>query len=240
MDALMSTAAREGLLVVEDAAQAHGARWREEPAGSFGLAGCFSFYPGKNLGAAGDAGAVVTSDGALAERVRSLRDHGRSGSHHVHRHVGTNSRLDAMQAVVLQAKLARLDTWNAHRRAGMARYRANLSGSAVRLIDVAQDALPACHLGVVRVARRDEVRAALQQRGIGTGIHYPVPCHRCPAFAGYARQPLPVVEAAAGELLSLPLHPHLALADVDHVSEVLLDVMASLGVEPEGSGDDGA
>jgi dTDP-4-amino-4,6-dideoxygalactose transaminase len=228
MDALAEVADEAGLFIVEDAAQAHGARWRDGRAGSFGLAGCFSFYPGKNLGAAGDAGAVVTDDDALADRLRVLRDHGRTGSHHAHIEVGTNSRLDALQAVVLSAKLRRLDAWNASRRQLMARYRENLDGSAARLLSVAAPVTPAHHLGVVRVPRRADVRAGLAERGIATGIHYPTPCHLSPAFTDYFDRPLPVAEAAAEEILSLPLSPHLSTADVDRVSEALLDLLHGL------------
>ena len=228
MDALAAVAAEAGLLIVEDAAQAHGARWRDRCAGSFGVAGCFSFYPGKNLGAAGDAGAVVTDDDALADRLRVLRDHGRTGSHHAHVEVGTNSRLDAIQAVVLAAKLRRLDDWNASRRQLMARYRENLDGSAARLLSVASPVTAAHHLAVVRVPHRTEVRAGLAERGIATGIHYPTPCHLSPAFTNYFDCPLPVAEAAAEEILSLPLSPHLSFADVDRVSEALLDLLHGL------------
>ncbi len=231
MDALASLAQEAGLVIVEDAAQAHGARWRDGIAGSFGLAGCFSFYPGKNLGAAGDAGAVVTDDDVLAERLRILRDHGRSGSHHAHVEVGTNSRLDAIQAVVLSAKLRRLDDWNAARRHLMARYRQNLDGSAARLLTVAPEVTAAHHLAIVRVPHRTEVRAALAEHGVATGIHYPTPCHVSPAYSAYFDGPLPVAEAAADQLLSLPLAPHLSLAEVDRVSKALLDVLSQLNLE---------
>jgi dTDP-4-amino-4,6-dideoxygalactose transaminase len=211
-----------GIHVVEDAAQAQGARWRGRPAGSFGRAGCFSFYPGKNLGAFGDAGAVVTSDDALALRLRSLRDHGRRpGAHYNHVAVGTNSRLDALQAVVLSAKLKRLDTWNAARRTVMSRYREMLDSEHIRLVSVVENAEPIYHLAVARVDDRDEVREKLAAHGIATGIHYPTPCHLSEPYAGEAGTALPVVEAAARRILSLPMYPHLAHDDVDRVCDTL-------------------
>jgi dTDP-4-amino-4,6-dideoxygalactose transaminase len=229
MDGLTAVATEAGLYVIEDAAQAHGARWRDRRAGSFGVAGCFSFYPGKNLGAAGDGGAVVTDDPELAEHIRVLRNHGRSGgSHHAHTEVGTNSRLDAMQAVVLSAKLPRLDGWNEARRTLMTLYRDGLADTSARLVEVATGATAVHHLAVVRVPHRPIVQAALAARGIATGIHYPVPCHQCPAFVEYAREPLPVAEAAADEILSLPLSPHMTAAQVSLVCAVLREVLAAV------------
>ncbi|MDQ1672976.1 MAG: hypothetical protein QOC98_1538, partial [Frankiaceae bacterium] len=229
MDGIAAVAAEAGLLIVEDAAQAHGATWRGRRAGSFGAAGCFSFYPGKNLGAAGDAGAVVTDDAELAERLRVLRNHGRSGgSHHSHTMVGTNSRLDTLQAVVLSAKLRRLEGWNVLRRALMDQYREGLAGTAVRFLEVAPDATSVHHLAVVRVPQRAQVQQELGRLGIATGIHYPVPCHQCPAFIEYAREPLPVAEAAADEILSLPLSPHMSLDQVSRVCTALREVLEGL------------
>lgn len=234
-DALVRVADRAGLALFEDAAQAHGATWRGRPAGSLGRAGCFSFYPGKNLGAFGDAGAVVTDDEALAERVRSLANHGRSAtSKHHHDQVGTNSRLDGLQAAVLSAKLPRLPDWTAGRRRAAARYAAALAGSAAVPVAVAEGARSAYHLQVVRVAQRDAVRATLERRGIGTGIHYPVPCHRQTAFAAFADQALPVVEAAADEILSLPMFPHLTDVQVDTVCAALREAVAPGAVRRAG------
>ena len=225
MDGLRRVAAGAGMRIVEDAAQAHGARWRGRPAGSLGDVGCFSFYPGKNLGAFGDAGAVVTDDADLAHRVRCLHDHGRAGSHHLHQFLGTNSRLDALQAVVLSAKLSRLDAWTAARRDLADRYRARLAGGPARLVGVLPGAEHAYHLLVARVPARDRIRDGLTRAGIQTGLHYPVPCHLQPPFARFADRRLPVAEAAAGEVLSLPLFPHMTVEQLhlvcDHLSALL-------------------
>ena len=222
MGALGALADGLDLLLLEDAAQAHGATWRGRPAGSFGVAGSFSFYPGKNLGAFGDAGAVVTSDDDLAQQLRSLRDHGRvPGSHHEHGHVGTNSRLDTVQAVVLQAKLPLLERWNAQRRHLVATYGALLDPELTPLVREAPGSRGVHHLAVVRVPGRDQVRDRLAEAGIGTGIHYPTPCHRMRPYAGWAHRALPVVERAADEVLSLPLFPGMTDSQVERVAQVL-------------------
>jgi dTDP-4-amino-4,6-dideoxygalactose transaminase len=222
MDAIGAVAERHRLLVIEDAAQAQGATWQGRRAGSFGAVGCFSFYPGKNLGAFGDAGAVVTSDPAVDDRIRSLRDHGRAGAgHYQHDGFGMNSRLDAVQAVVLSAKLRRLEAWNASRRELYARYRELLDPSVATLVAEAPGSVGSLHLAVARVGERDRVREELAAAGIATGIHYPTPCHLMPAYREYADGPLPVAEATAGELLSLPMSPHLSASDVARVCEVL-------------------
>jgi dTDP-4-amino-4,6-dideoxygalactose transaminase len=219
MDALGDLAADLDLVLLEDAAQAHGATWQGRPAGSFGVAGCFSFYPGKNLGAFGDAGAAVTSDDALADRLRSLRDHGRvSGSHHEHGHVGTNSRLDTVQAVVLQAKLPMLEQWNLERRHLVAAYRELLDPERTPLLREAPGSHGVHHLAVVRVHGRDQVRASLASAGIGTGIHYPTPCHRMGPYSAWAHRDLPVVERAADQVLSLPLFPGMTTAQAERVA----------------------
>jgi dTDP-4-amino-4,6-dideoxygalactose transaminase len=223
MDAIGRVARRAGIAVIEDAAQAHGARWRGRRAGSFGEAACFSFYPGKNLGAFGDGGAVVTDDPALADRVRSLGNHGRAEhSKHVHERIGTNSRLDTLQAAVLLAKLPCLDRWNASRRRAAMRYRGHLSDlPSLRTVEIAADAESVHHLEVIRVPQRDRLATRLAERGIATGIHYPIPCHRQPAFLGEA--PLPVCEVAAAEILSLPMYPHLTDAQIDHVATAIAE-----------------
>ena len=180
MTGLLAVAGQAGMAVIEDAAQAHGAEWRGRRAGSFGEAACFSFYPGKNLGASGDAGAVVTSRPELADRIRSLANHGRShgASHYDHDCIGTNSRLDALQAILLSGKLARLDTWTERRIALASRYRDLLSdteftGTELKLTEVAPLARHVYHLFVVRVARRDSVRAELARRKIADGCALP-------------------------------------------------------------------
>jgi dTDP-4-amino-4,6-dideoxygalactose transaminase len=218
MDALGNVARRAGIAVVEDAAQAHGATWRGRRAGSFGVAGCFSIYPGKNLGAFGDAGAVVTADPALAQRIRVLRDHGRAaGSHYQHELVGTNSRLDALQAVVLTAKLARLDAWNQARRSIAARYRAAFAPGPVRLVAEVPGATGVYHLAVARVPDRARVQKRLAAMGVQAQIHYPVPCHRQIPYRRFADLPLPVAEQSAAEVLSLPIFPTMSDAQVARV-----------------------
>jgi dTDP-4-amino-4,6-dideoxygalactose transaminase len=241
MAGLLTVASRAGIAVIEDAAQAHGAEWDGRRAGSFGEAACFSFYPGKNLGAFGDAGAVVTSRPELADRIRALANHGRpgGGSHYDHDYVGSNSRLDALQAILLSGKLARLEAWNERRIALAARYRDRLgrtepAGADLRLTAVSPQARHVYHLFVVRVARRDIVRAELARRGVETGVHYPVPCHRQPPLRRFADGPLPVAEQAAGELLSLPMFPHLTDGQADFVCEALCDAIRHTYAEAGG------
>jgi dTDP-4-amino-4,6-dideoxygalactose transaminase len=222
MDPINEVAGRHGLAVVEDAAQAHGATWRDRPAGSMGRLGCFSFYPGKNLGAFGDAGAVVTEDPELAATVRTLRNHGRTDGHHRHDLVGVNSRLDTLQAAVLSAKLTRLGEWTAARRAIADRYREALRGAAgLRMVEVDPAAAPVHHLAVVLADDRDGLRAYLDARGITTAVHYPVPCHLQTAYRAWADGPLPTAEAAAGRITSLPLFPHMTDTQVDLVCDAL-------------------
>ena len=232
MTDLVATAEQAGIAVIEDAAQAHGAEWAGRRAGSFGVAACFSFYPAKNLGAFGDAGAVVTSLPELADDIRSLANHGRSHghSHYDHDRIGTNSRLDALQAILLSGKLARLDAWTERRIALASRYHELLgsvefSGTELRLTATAPLARHVNHLFVVRVAGRDSVRAELAKRGIQTGVHYPVPCHMQPPLRPFAAQPLPVAEQAAGEILSLPMFPHMTDRQVDYVCESLYQAL---------------
>ncbi|MEV6525258.1 DegT/DnrJ/EryC1/StrS family aminotransferase [Longispora sp. NPDC051575] len=214
---ILAFARAHDLLVVEDAAQAHGALWEGRRAGSFGVAACFSFYPGKNLGAWGDGGAVVTDDPALAARVRTLANHGRAGGdHYRHAEIGINSRLDALQAGVLSAKLPLLDGWNAQKDDIVDLYRNKLGGMIVEPPD---GVTSAWHLLVVRVADRDAVRAELDRKEIQTGVHYPIPCHQQPAYNVAALAP--IAEAAAPELLSLPLFPTMTEAQVEYVSAAL-------------------
>jgi dTDP-4-amino-4,6-dideoxygalactose transaminase len=227
MAALRAVAADAGIHLIEDAAQAHGAEWEGRRAGSFGVAAAFSFYPGKNLGAFGDAGAVVTSLPELADRVRALANHGRSqgAAHYEHDCVGTNSRLDSLQAIALSGKLARLDAWTRRRIAVANRYRDQLGSTDVKLTGVAPSAHHVYHLFVVRVADRAAVREELSRRGIETGVHYPVPCHLQPPLRRFADRSLPVAERAAGQLLSLPIFPHQTDDQVDFVCEALVDAL---------------
>jgi len=235
MPGILATARDAGILVIEDAAQAHGAEWDGRRAGSFGEAACFSFYPGKNLGACGDAGAVVTSRPEVAARVRALANHGRAQgtSHYEHEYIGTNSRLDALQAILLSGKLAHLDAWTQRRIELATQYRDLLSDTGLSLTGVAPAARNVYHLFTVRVARRDDVRAELAMRGIETGVHYPVPCHLQPPLQRFAAGPLPVAEQAAGGLLSLPMYPHLADSQVEFVCSALREVLEEMTVGSE-------
>lgn len=212
-----------GVPVLEDAAQAQGARRAGRPAGSLGRVAATSFYPGKNLGAAGDAGAVLTDDDGIAERVRALRAHG-SPSKYVHEVVGRNSRLDTVQAVVLRAKLARLEKWNRMRHQAAERYARLLADvPGVRVPTSAPGNEDVWHLYVVRVADRDRMHAELNAAGIGAGIDYPAPVHLTAAYAdlGLPAGSFPVAERAAGEILSLPMFPHLTEEQQERVVEVL-------------------
>ena len=240
MTGLLAVANQAGIAVIEDAAQAHGAEWHGRRAGSFGEVACFSFYPGKNLGAFGDAGAVVTSRPELADRIRSLANHGRSlgASHYDHDYIGTNSRLDALQAILLSGKLARLESWTNQRIALASRYRDLLGGTEfigteLKLTDVAPLVRHVYHLFVVRISRRDSVRAELTRRGIQTGVHYPVPCHRQPPLRRFMDRPLPVAEQAAGRLLSLPMFPHLTDSQVEFVCDALRDALRATATSSE-------
>jgi dTDP-4-amino-4,6-dideoxygalactose transaminase len=219
----IAAACRPDIIIIEDAAQAQGAVRGGRPAGGLGLLAATSFYPGKNLGAAGDAGAVLTEDAELARRVRLLGAHG-SERKYVHESLGFNSRLDTLQAVVLRAKLARLAQWNQARTAAAARYGELLGGDPrVRLPATLSGNVHVWHLYVVRVPDRDAVLARLHDQGVGAGIHYPVPLHLQPAFAGlgHAAGDFPVAEQAAGEILSLPLYPHITPGQQERVAEAL-------------------
>jgi dTDP-4-amino-4,6-dideoxygalactose transaminase len=223
MTALSRVAARHGLALVEDAAQAHGAAWEGRRAGTFGRASAFSFYPAKNLGAFGDGGAVVTSDTELAERVRCLANHGRSPrSHYLHHLRGRNSRLDALHAAVLSVKLPHLDDWNARRCRAARQYQMLLGDTSCRPVGVHPNASSVHHLEVVRVTARDAVLHEIASHGIGWGLHYPVPCHRQDAFAHYTSCRFPVTEQAAREVVSLPMFPTISERQVQLVCEAVL------------------
>jgi dTDP-4-amino-4,6-dideoxygalactose transaminase len=222
MTALSQAAGKAGLAVIEDAAQAHGATWQGRPAGSIGVAGCFSFYPGKNLGAFGDAGAVVTADAGLAARIKVLRDHGRAiGSHYRHEQVGTNSRLDALQAAVLTVKLTRLDAWNTARRSIAARYHTAFASSRACPVAEVAGMRGVYHLAVVRVPDRAQVQKQLAAMGVETQIHYPIPCHQQAPYQRFADRPLPAAERCAGEVLSLPIFPHMTDRQVAQVCDAV-------------------
>ncbi|HEX8501576.1 MAG TPA: DegT/DnrJ/EryC1/StrS family aminotransferase [Pyrinomonadaceae bacterium] len=219
MGAINEIAARRGLRVVEDAAQAHGALHRGRRAGALADAAGFSFYPGKNLGALGDAGAVVTDDGELADRVRLLRNYG-SRVKYENEERGYNSRLDELQAALLRAKLTRLDEWNERRRRVAESYLQQLEGVAGLVLPAVPEwADPVWHLFVVRSGARARLQAHLSEAGVGTLIHYPVPPHLQPAYAdaGHRAGDFPVAERLAEEVLSLPMGPHLSAEEVEYV-----------------------
>lgn len=219
MDPILDIARRHGLLVLEDAAQAHGARYKGQRIGGHGDAVAWSFYPGKNLGALGDAGAVTTGDATLADRIRLLRNYG-SRQKYLNEVRGFNSRLDPVQAAVLRVKLRHLDEWNA-RRSDIARHYADgLAGTGLVLPTVPDWADPVWHLYVVRHPRRGALQARLAEAGIGTLVHYPIPPHRQQAYvgAGFTAGAFPIAEAMADEVLSLPIGPQL---DDEHAKLVI-------------------
>jgi dTDP-4-amino-4,6-dideoxygalactose transaminase len=222
MDGLVALGHERGIPVIEDAAQAQGARYRGRRAGGLADAAGFSFYPGKNLGALGDAGAVTTDDDDLAERVRTLRNYGSKVKYH-HDLPGMNSRLDSLQAAFLRVKLRRLDEWNERRREVAKRYLERLDGAEGLVLPAVADwADPVWHLFVVRHPRRDELQERLRDAGVDTIIHYPIPPHLTGAYAaGFAAGDLPVAERLADEVLSLPMGPHLPLEDADRVAEAV-------------------
>ncbi|MGA9945029.1 MAG: DegT/DnrJ/EryC1/StrS family aminotransferase [Candidatus Cybelea sp.] len=222
MDAVGEFARRHGLYVIEDASQAHGARWNGRCVGSFGDAGCFSFYPGKNLGAYGDGGAIVTNDAELAQRLRLLRDFGQRKKYE-HLIKGGNCRLDSIQAAVLDVKLRHLDEWNEARRRHAAAYDARLSKIGIRPPPCLSAEGHVYHLYVIEVEHRDAVAAALHERGVATGIHYPIPIHLQPAYADMqlGRGAFPRTERSAGRILSLPMFPELTEEQIEAVSGAL-------------------
>ncbi len=228
VDAIASFAARHGLLLVEDCAQAHGAAWKGAPAGTFGRAAAWSFYPTKNLGALGDGGAVTVAgpgDAGVADRVARLRAYGYVSRNDAEE-AGFNSRLDEVQAAALRTRLRRLAAGNRRRAEIAARYDAALAG-AVRVPPPAREGeTPAHHLYVVRVPDRDAFRSRLAERGIGTDVHYPRAVHEQAAFAGFPRGPLPATESAMREVVSLPLHPLLSDEEADRVIEAVIRASA--------------
>ena len=220
MAPIQEIAQRHGLRLIEDAAQAHGALCQGRRTGSLSDAAGFSFYPGKNLGALGDGGAVTTDDAALAARVRRLRNYG-SAEKYRHDVQGVNSRLDEIQAAVLRVKLPHLDAENAARRAVALRYHAALQDLPVTLPSVLPGSEPVWHLMVLRCIERARLQAALSAAGIGHLVHYPTACHRQGAYATGTWPALPIAERLAGELLSLPIAPYLSSHDVSMVAEAL-------------------
>ena len=220
MTAIAAIAARHGLALVEDAAQAHLATCQGQPVGSFGTGAAFSFYPTKNLGALGDGGAITTNDAMLAARLKRLRNGGQSTTYQ-HEEFGVNSRLDEMQAAILRERLQRLPAWTGQRRAIAARYRTQLAGAAVH-VPREFDAGHVYHLFVVRTAERDAFRAHMTAQGVQTLVHYPKALTRQPAIQGESPAACPEAERAANEVCSLPLYPSLSEADSDLVAEAVL------------------
>jgi len=218
LDPILALAGTRGLRVVEDAAQAHGACYKGRRIGAHGDAVCWSFYPSKNLGALGDAGAVTTNDPDLAARIRRLGNYG-SDRKYVHEVRGLNSRLDPLQAAVLRVKLARLDDWTARRRARAAQYLAGLAGTGLVLPVIPDWAAPVWHLFVVRSPAREALQARLAHAGVETLIHYPIPPHMQAAYADRRLEPgaLPLARDLAAEVLSLPMGPHLTEAQARSV-----------------------
>ncbi|GAB3779451.1 DegT/DnrJ/EryC1/StrS family aminotransferase [Spirosoma horti] len=220
MTPIKALAKRYGLNVLEDAAQAHGATYGGDWAGNLGDAAGWSFYPSKNLGALGDAGAITTNDDALAERVRALRNYG-SRQKYINDYLGVNSRLDELQAAVLSVKLPLLDQHNARRRTIAARYLNGLKNPDITLPPANQLAQDAWHQFVIRHPRRDEFRTYLRERGIGTDVHYPIPPHRQQAYSAFAHLSFPIAEQLHQEVVSLPLNPALLDDEVSYIIEMI-------------------
>ena len=221
MDPINEIATKHGLIVIEDAAQAQGARYKGHRTGSLGHAAATSFYPGKNLGALGDGGAVLTSDDAIAEKVKQLRNYG-SKVKYQHDLAGYNSRLDEMQAAFLRVKLAMLDEWNARRREIATQYSTLLAGADIDLPLVPEYAEPVWHLYVIRSKQRDALKAHLEQQGVSTVIHYPIPPHRQGCYQDFKRQNLPITEILAGDVLSLPMSPAMKLDEIEIVANTII------------------
>jgi dTDP-4-amino-4,6-dideoxygalactose transaminase len=222
MDPILEIARRRGLLVVEDAAQAHGARYHGRAVGSLGDLACFSFYPGKNLGAYGEGGIVLTSNDEFAKKIRMLRDWGAEQKYH-HLLAGYNYRMEGMQGAILRVKLRHLERWTEARRAHAARYRTLLDGCGVGVPLEAAGARHVWHVYAVRAREREAVMKALGEQGIQTGIHYPIPVHLQPAYAdpAYGRGAFPLADKAADEVTSLPMFPELTEEQLQLVASAL-------------------
>ena len=225
MDRIMEIAARHGVPVIEDAAQAHGAKYRNKPVGHFGEIACFSFYPGKNLGAYGEGGALITNDASIAHRARSLRDHAQSQKY-LHDEIGYNYRMDSFQAAVLSIKLKHLDEWNTARIDCARQYTELLKDSSYKLPAHMPNSEGVWHCYVIETPERARVRSGLEDVGIQSAIHYPVPIHLQKAYAhlDYRSGDLPVTEALCKHCLSLPIYPELSKEKISRVASVLLDL----------------
>ena len=228
MDPIRQLAEKHGLVVIEDACQAHGARYKGKRAGSLGHAAAFSFYPGKNLGAFGDGGIVVTNDREIANRLEMLRNYGQNEKYH-HQFRGYNRRLDTLQAAILRVKLKYLDKWNAARRWNAKLYQESLQGVGVVTPAEAAGAESVWHLYVIRTENRDMLRESLVNRGVSAGIHYPIPIHLQPAYKdlGHKRGDFPVTEAQAQRILSLPMYAELTPEAIKHVAEGIVTVLSA-------------
>ena len=220
MAPILALGQQYGLKVIEDAAQAHGATYQHQKVGSLGDAAGFSFYPGKNLGALGDGGAITTNDSILAEKISILRNYG-SKEKYQNLYKGYNSRLDEIQAAILSIKLKKLDEWNRHRKALAERYFTLLDPNKVKLPALSKNDDPVWHLFIIRHPHRDKLQAFLQQHGIASLIHYPVPPHQQPAYAEMKQVSLPISEQIHGEVLSLPIGPHMTFACLDKVTSAV-------------------
>jgi len=229
MTPLLEIGKRHGIPVIEDAAQAHGARYHGKDAGTMGLCGCFSFYPGKNLGACGEAGAVVTNDPQIAARLRALRDHAQAQRYH-HDEIGFNYRMDAFQGAALGVKLKYLPRWTRDRVLLAERYLHLLADLPLQLPERAADRYHVWHLFVVRHPQRDLIRQGLEARGVHTGLHYPIPLHLQKAYRhlGYNAGDFPVAEQIGRECLTLPLYPEMTTQQQDTVVHALCDVLKEL------------
>lgn len=224
LDALMAIAKRHNLYLIEDACQAHGATYKGKRVGGFGIAGCFSFYPGKNLGCLGEGGGIVTNDASLAQKTRMLRDHG-SVKKYEHSIPGYNFRLEGLQGGFLNVKLKKLDKWNARRREVAQRYQQLLADAPISLPTEMGWGEHVYHLYVIHADDREALRKSLHDAGIETGLHYPVPLHLQAAYKdlGYEKSAFPVSEHLSNHILSLPMHPYLTDAEVERVASVVLE-----------------
>ncbi len=224
---ILNIADHYGLSVIEDACQSHGAEMNGKKAGSFAQLAAFSFYPGKNLGAYGDAGFVAVNDGELGKRIEMLRNYGQAEKFN-HLHKGFNSRLDTLQAAVLRIKLRRLEEWNVNRRKVADYYRERLKNTNVKLTKVPENCTPVYHLYIVRVSSRDKIREGLNASGIQTGLHYPCPIHLQPCYSelGYKKGDFPVAEEAAEQMISLPVFPEMTEEQVDYTTSKLLELIS--------------
>jgi len=224
LDPILAIAKKHNLAVVEDSAQAHGAKYKGKTIGTFGAISCFSFYPGKNLGAAGEGGALVTNNAEFAKRARSLREHG-SSVRYYHDEVGFNYRMEGIQGAVLGVKLPHLNSWTAGRQRVARRYRELLKDTPLQLPQQASWAESVWHLYVVRHPKRDDLKKHLEANGVGCALHYPLPLHlqKCYAHLGYQEGSFPVSEKAARECLSLPIFPELTDAQIQRVADVIKD-----------------